>query len=100
MASVPPWSPRRAETNSDRPVTARAIRSATSLASEPVTAKFTRPNPSGRVAHSRSASSMIRVFAYQDEWCTKRRPCSTSASVSSGWQCPSGSDIIPDVPSR
>ena len=88
------------ETMSYLPVTPRARRIAISLASEPVTAKFTTSRSPGIVPAMSSANSTSHGFEYQDDSWTNFPACSRMVSVSSGWECPSTMHIMPAVMSK
>ena len=79
------------------PVTASAMRMATSFASEPVTAKFTTSSPSGRVEAMRSAKRTRWGFEYHEFSCQSLPASARMTSTSSGWQWPSTLHIMPAV---
>ena len=66
-ARLPPCRPRITETMSCLPVAPSAMRIATSLASEPVTVKFTMLSSSGSVAVMRSANAISAGLANHDD---------------------------------
>ena len=96
-ARLPPWRPRITERMSCLPVTASAMRMATSFASEPVTAKFTTSSPSGRVEAMRSAKRTRWGFEYHEFSCQSLPASARMTSTSSGWQWPSTLHIMPAV---
>jgi hypothetical protein len=73
------------------------MRMAISLASEPVTAKFTTLRSPGAFSASRSANAMVHGLEYHDDWCTKLPAISRITSVSSGCEWPSTMHIMPDA---
>ena len=79
------------------PVAASAMRMAISLASEPVTAKFTTLRSPVVVSPRRSANSTAQGFEYHEDWCRKVPAISRITSVSSGCEWPSTMHIIPEV---
>ena len=73
------------------------MRMAISLASEPVTAKFTTLSLPGACSVRRSANSTVHGFEYQDDWWMNVPAISLMTSVSSGWEWPSTMHIMPEL---
>ncbi len=73
------------------------MRMAISLASEPVTAKFTTLRLPGSVLVISSANSIAQGLEYQEDSCTSSSACSRMVSVSSGCEWPSTMHIMPAV---